>query len=601
MTWFIWNFLALMICSVSFLPASQALAITRHVPGEVPTIQAGLDASAAGDTIRLACGTYLEYNLTMKAGVTLMGESEDPSCVIIDAQNQGRILDCVDLVPLSRIEGISFVNGYTIEGWFDALGGGVRSLNSNVTISNCVFQGNSSRIGAGFGASESNFELRDCKFISNTAIHPDWAAGGAVWARDCSGDIGNCEIRSNTAFSDNPGDPGDGGGFFFNNTRLNVTGCLFLENSTGAGAGGFYSVTNDSSIFTDCDFTANTAGFGGAVFYEYEATAQFINCNFTNNIAKNGGAIETLNGSLPKVVGCLFEGNQATQGTGGAINGWFSEVSISGSTFRNNSAQSHGGCASFNYCGVEIVDSVFMANSTSGDGGVVRCFNTNVAASGCTMVGNSASAGAGIYCDENSTTTIDHCIIAFSTMGESISGQVAGFASISCSDFFGNSGGDWVNYFADQLSTNNNFSSDPRFCNPAQNNYSLDSSSPCALESQIECGQVGALGVGCSVSASPSDASLPSNIYAVENFPNPFNPSTTIRFSLDQAGPTSVAVFDMAGRLVRTLMNSNLSAQAHEVRWMGQNNEGRKVAAGIYFYQINSGGAQWTGRLALVK
>ena len=601
MTRFLGSIPITLLALALLFPTGKALATTWHVPTDVPTISSGLAAASSGDTVSIACGTYLEFDLTMKAGVTLQGETSEASCVIIDAQNQGRILDCNGLVELARIENISFTGGYVIDGWLTALGGGVRCQTSNVAITNCVFQDNSSRIGAGFGASESSIELTNCVFTMNNAIHSDWSAGGAVWARGCIGTIENCQVISNTAFSENPDNPGDGGGFFFNNSHLNVSNCLFRENSTGAGAGGFYSVTNDSSIFFNCEFESNSAANGGGVYCEFSAAPQLINCTFTNNIAQAGGALVSFNDSQPTIIDCLFENNQATLWGGGAIDAWSSEITLSGSTFRNNNAQTSGGAANFGGSTAEVTNCVFTDNTAVNDGGALRCHYSSLTALGCTLVGNSASNGAGIYCGTNASATVDHTIIAFSPYGESMAGLDSGFATIMCSDFFGNSGGDWVGDFEDQLEMNNNFSADPLFCNPDQNNYSLDTSSPCAPESQEVCGLVGALPTGCSISAIPNNTHRPSQISAVENYPNPFNPSTTISFSLSQAAPTQVVIFDMAGHLVRTLIDEQLPARNHHLEWSGRNDHGQEVAAGIYFFQIISGTSHSVGRMALIK
>ena len=91
-------------------------------------------------------------------------------------------------------------------------------------------------------------------------------------------------------------------------------------------------------------------------------------------------------------------------------------------------------------------------------------------------------------------------------------------------------------------------------------------------------------------------------VFRVEqSYPNPFNPMTTIRFSLSQAGRTTVTVFDLAGRQVRQLVAADLPAAVHEVQWNGENQRGQRVAAGVYFYQVVSGGNAFTGRMALVK
>jgi flagellar hook assembly protein FlgD len=100
----------------------------------------------------------------------------------------------------------------------------------------------------------------------------------------------------------------------------------------------------------------------------------------------------------------------------------------------------------------------------------------------------------------------------------------------------------------------------------------------------------------------PEDGNgVPTAFRVEQNFPNPFNPRTTIRFSLPTAGRTSVAVYDVAGRRVRTVLNEVLPAKVHEVSWTGDDDQGRQVAAGVYFYMVTSGDHRSVGRMALVK
>jgi hypothetical protein len=69
------------------------------------------------------------------------------------------------------------------------------------------------------------------------------------------------------------------------------------------------------------------------------------------------------------------------------------------------------------------------------------------------------------------------------------------------------------------------------------------------------------------------------------NFPNPFNPSTAIRFSAARAGRVDVRIFDVAGRLVQTI-TKNATQGVNEVRWNGQSSEGRNLASGVYFVKV---------------
>lgn len=86
------------------------------------------------------------------------------------------------------------------------------------------------------------------------------------------------------------------------------------------------------------------------------------------------------------------------------------------------------------------------------------------------------------------------------------------------------------------------------------------------------------------------------------NFPNPFNPSTTIRYELLRAMPVELQIFDTAGRLVRTLVSQNIQdAGSYEVAWDGSNLNGEAVSSGIYMYRLTSGAVSQTGKAVLIR
>ncbi|MCK4547730.1 MAG: T9SS type A sorting domain-containing protein [Candidatus Eisenbacteria sp.] len=72
-----------------------------------------------------------------------------------------------------------------------------------------------------------------------------------------------------------------------------------------------------------------------------------------------------------------------------------------------------------------------------------------------------------------------------------------------------------------------------------------------------------------------------------QNTPNPFNPVTTIGYSIPRDGRVSLQVFDVTGRLVRTLVDGHQSAGAGQVIWQGKDNNGAPVASGVYFYRLS--------------
>ena len=86
-----------------------------------------------------------------------------------------------------------------------------------------------------------------------------------------------------------------------------------------------------------------------------------------------------------------------------------------------------------------------------------------------------------------------------------------------------------------------------------------------------------------------------------QNQPNPFNPSTQIRFSLAEAGHVSLKIYDAAGRHVRTLVDDTRSSNEYTATWDGRDDTGASVAAGIYLYKLETQNDRQTKRMVLVK
>jgi hypothetical protein len=83
--------------------------------------------------------------------------------------------------------------------------------------------------------------------------------------------------------------------------------------------------------------------------------------------------------------------------------------------------------------------------------------------------------------------------------------------------------------------------------------------------------------------------------------PNPFNPSTVIRFDLPTAGPVELSIFDVMGHRVARLVHENRPAGQHEELWSGRDEGGRSVSSGVYIYRLEAGEYVETKRMTLVK
>lgn len=89
---------------------------------------------------------------------------------------------------------------------------------------------------------------------------------------------------------------------------------------------------------------------------------------------------------------------------------------------------------------------------------------------------------------------------------------------------------------------------------------------------------------------------LPQNFKLHQPYPNPFNPTTTIRFSVETSHATSLHIYDINGRLVETLVNGEMQAGDHEIVW----NAGEKPS-GVYFLRLQSGDFIETQKIILMK
>ncbi len=97
------------------------------------------------------------------------------------------------------------------------------------------------------------------------------------------------------------------------------------------------------------------------------------------------------------------------------------------------------------------------------------------------------------------------------------------------------------------------------------------------------------------------DALPAASLRLAQNSPNPFNPKTTIRFSLPAAGRATLSVFDVAGRRIATLADANFDAGDHEVEWNGQDAVGKPMSTGVYFYRLETAAGSATRKMLLIK
>jgi len=102
------------------------------------------------------------------------------------------------------------------------------------------------------------------------------------------------------------------------------------------------------------------------------------------------------------------------------------------------------------------------------------------------------------------------------------------------------------------------------------------------------------------LSAAP-ETDNPNQPRLMTNYPNPFNPSTTFRFSLAHEGEAELSVIDARGHLIRDLASGIYPAGDHDIQWDGRDSQGRAVPSGVYFYRLRAAGLQYTRAATLIK
>ncbi len=221
----------------------------------------------------------------------------------------------------------------------------------------------------------------------------------------------------------------------------------------------------------------------------------------------------------------------------------------------------------------------------------------------CTFFGNAAPQGGNVSSDCGGNVSLANCIVASSVEGEGFFVDDSSGATIVCSDIHGNAGGDWVSSIEGLLGQDGNICEDPLFCDPDGGDFTLAAGSPCLPDFHQDCDLMGAHGLGCGLStALPPPEILANGVRLFSNYPNPFNPQTTIAFELPKQESVNLRVFDMAARLVKELVRGAVSTSGrHEVVWDGRDDAGRQVASGTYFYLLEAGNYSETKRMVLVK
>jgi hypothetical protein len=353
----------------------------------------------------------------------------------------------------------------------------------------------------------------------------------------------------------------------------------------------FHSEEDSGSVVREITITRGAvfghAVYGGGVLCESYSSPTLTGCVFVANHADYAGAALACRAHCsPTLTRCVFSANTCAgpgygQG-GGMYCGDHSDPLISYCTFSENHASVRGG-------GIDV--HMFSQPTI-----------TN-----CTLTANIAPNGSGIGCRHHAWPQIQNTIIAFGEDGAGVFCEMESDPVLTCCDLFGNEGGDWVDCIAEQYGLNGNISEDPLFCgdqNPEEP-LRLQDESPCGpfTPPNPECDLIGAWPVGCEPQQAEGEIPLPRVLSLGAPAPNPFGHAVRMTYGIPATtgrNHVGLRVYDLTGRLIRTLIDADLPPNWYVVTWDGTDNRRVPVPSGVYFCRLRCGSTSLVRRLVLV-
>ncbi len=366
-------------------------------------------------------------------------------------------------------------------------------------------------------------------------------------------------------------------------------------------AAGTYTGTGNKNL--DLGNKALTLlGGGGPSLTVLDAQSSGRLFNFVNHSA-SGAVIE----------GFAITRGSTTSGVGGAMLFSNSNLTVRNCTIEGNMNTGLGGALGFSGTSTPTFDGCVISgnHSDTGGGAMYADAGSHPSFVACTVSGNfTDTVGGGAYVANGGRVTFDRSIVwgnsATTNGSEAWTAGATSTVEFACSDVRSAAvGGGGSEVFASSV-----IISDPLFCVPIPSaqapttfgSYRVVGGSP-VLAASVACGKtMGARGQGCTTTVTGvDDVPVARGTRLEQNAPNPFNPVTRINFSIEHGGRTTLRIFDVAGRLVSTLVDRDLPAGPQSVTWRGMDAQGRQIATGVYFYELRTGGQAMTRSMVLLK
>ncbi len=350
-----------------------------------------------------------------------------------------------------------------------------------------------------------------------------------------------------------PSMTGGGGIAIFNNSNPILSDLIIIDNFTPVDGGGIYCVGNSNPHIKNIQIANNHANFTGGGIFCHNSNPIVENVIISDNFGMfEGGGIWCVYDSNPTLINVLITGNSSDFG---------------------------GGLYCRDNTNMKLINVTFTEN-------------------------NSFSSGSGIY-SWNSNIILINCILWIDTPHEEI--------------FSGNNCNIYVAYSDIQNGWEGigNINSDPIFVNPGDGEFHLADNSPCIGSGidEIEINENWYYAPDFDLEGNPrpdpaesmpdmgayenpfGEPQVSSDNFELQisntklmNHPNPFNPTTTIEFSIQNNSKVELIIYNIKGQKINSLAQNEFTKGSHSIIWDGNNETGIPVSSGLYLYKLNVNG-----------
>jgi predicted outer membrane repeat protein len=345
---------------------------------------------------------------------------------------------------------------------------------------------------------------------------------------------------------------------------------IILNNYSVYSGGGLYCKNNSNPELEDIIIKNNSSSFGGGIYCDNDSNLYIENVEIVNNSSNYGSGIYC-GDSNPILKNLIITGNTGSQG---------------GGIYFSHSLPS--------------LDNTIIANNTSNYGGGIYSYYSNISLVNVTITENIAFAGGGVRGSGDSHPHFVNCIL-WNNSPEEISFNELGEPSstfIEYSDIEGGENGIVTNNNVIVHWLEGNIDNNPLFIDSGNGDYHLSEMSPCIdagyptypFDPDGTIADMGAYYYHQANEVENNEIDIKKSY--LSNYPNPFNPSTTISFSVPQASSlVNLEIYNTKGQKVKTFSNLQITQSSnHQIIWNGTDQNDQPVSSGIYLYKLNVDG-----------